>query len=88
MRYLRRMIQDLGVHTLIRQPPNGFATQVREEVDPVRFAARRAQLPKLIGIQTVLPTYLQASRAEGMRFGSREPFQIFLDDETSHCTNP
>lgn len=57
--YLGRVLQDIYIHTLVREDSNGFTTQVGDEVHPIGIRSLGAQLTDLLDVQVELTTYLQ-----------------------------
>lgn len=58
-----------------------FAAQVGQKVDSVCVVSRSAELSHNIRVETVLTTYLKASRRKSMRFRSGKPLRVFLNDQ-------
>lgn len=77
--HLWSIVQDRGVHALVRQHPNLLSAQICEKVDPVGIVSTGAQTAQSRGIQPELTTYFQRSGTKCVGFRRSQPLRIFLD---------
>lgn len=79
--YLRRVIENSGVHSFVWKHPNSLATEIGEKVDPVSIVTRRSDLTERPGVKPKLSTKFKTPWANSMGLGSSQTLRILFNDE-------
>lgn len=81
--YLWCIVEDTGVHSLVRQDPYPLSAQIRQEVHPVSIFTRCPNFTESLGVESELPAKLKTPGADCVCFRSSQPLRVLLNDETS-----